>query len=66
MFFKIIEAAKIFKLPFSTVKVRHQFRQKMCWATFWAAFSHIHLVALVIVEQFNSKMAKLFWRIGPI
>jgi hypothetical protein len=43
VFNKIIEAALIFGLLFSTVKNR----QKMGWATLWAFFSQTHLVTLV-------------------
>jgi hypothetical protein len=37
-FLKITEAAIIFKLPFSAVKVMHKCRQKTGWAKYWATF----------------------------
>jgi hypothetical protein len=43
---KIAEIVQIFGLLFSAEKVMHKFRQKMCWATFWAIFSQNHLVTL--------------------
>jgi hypothetical protein len=37
----------------STVRVLHQFWQKMGWAAFWTTFSHTHLVTLPPVQKLH-------------
>jgi hypothetical protein len=45
--FLITKEAQILGLIFSAVKVLCSFEQNMSWATFWALFLQIHLVALI-------------------
>jgi hypothetical protein len=52
--FEITEVAQKCRPMFSTLKVMHQFRQKMGWAKFWAIFSQNHPVTLLAVEILNT------------